>query len=247
MKKVSIIIPAHNEEKRIKKTLEAYCSFFSHKNIAYSLYVEFVVVLNGCNDNTLQVVQECAITRPQITIIDLTQAGKGLAVKTGFADALARDNEMIGFVDADMATSPRYFYDLIMQLAHHDSIIASRYMPGAYISPHRPLVKKWGRKIVYNSIVRYLFNMNFYDYQCGAKLFKRNVLEKVVPHLTARQWAFDVELLYICTVFNFSVHETPTTWFDQAGSKLNIMGSGMRMISSLFEMKKQHKNVKKTV
>ncbi|MCX5924834.1 MAG: glycosyltransferase [Candidatus Dependentiae bacterium] len=243
--KISIIIPAHNEEKRIRKTIETYHEFFSTINLNYQLNTELIVVLNGCTDNTLEVVQECAYTRPNIIIIDIIEAGKGLAVKTGFADALTRDNDLIGFVDADMATSPRYFYDLITHIHSHDGVIASRYMPGAYISPHRPFVKKWGRKLVYNSLVRHLFKLNFYDYQCGAKLFKRTTIEKVTPYLTAAQWAFDVELLYLCSLLGFAIHEMPTTWFDQAGSKLKIMSSGSRMLTSLFDMKKRHKVLEK--
>lgn len=245
MKNISIVIPAHNEEKRIKKTLETYHEFFNSIESTQQLRTEFIIVLNGCTDNTLEIVQEYAYARPNIIIVDMIEAGKGLAVKAGFSNALTRDNHYIGFVDADMATSPRYFYDLILQIKSHDGIIASRYMPGAYISPRRPLIKKWGRKLIYNSLVRFLFNLNFYDYQCGAKLFKRTVLEQAIPHLSVQQWAFDVELLYICKLLNCSIQEIPITWIDQAGSKLRLMHSGMRMLSSLFEIKQKHKNFNK--
>jgi len=243
--KVSIIIPAHNEQARIKRTLETYYEFFKNIEQEKQLFCEYVVVLNGCKDNTLAVVQECAQGRPEIRYLDLVEGGKGLAVKAGFADALTRDNDLIGFVDADMATQPRYFYDLIAQLSAQsaDSIIASRYMPGASISPKRPWVKTWGRKIFYNSLVRALFDLNFYDYQCGAKLFTRAALEPVVPKLTSAQWAFDVELLYLAKKMGFSILEVPTVWHDQEGSKLKIMGPGTRMLTSLFEMKKRHKNL----
>lgn len=245
MKKISIVIPAHNEEKRIKKTLEAYHKFFAIIAPQRTLSVEFIIVLNACTDKTLEIVQECAQTRPNIIIVDTTEAGKGLAIKKGFANALTRENDVIGFVDADMATDPRYFYELIMHLDPHDGIIGSRYMPGAYVSPHRPLIKTWGRKLIYNSLVHYLFDLNFHDYQCGAKLFKRHVLEQVNPRLTVNTWAFDVELLYICSLLNFSVHELPTIWFDQAHSKLDVMGSGLRMLSTLFEVPNKHKDLKK--
>jgi glycosyltransferase involved in cell wall biosynthesis len=254
--KISIIIPAHNEQARIKRTLETYYEFFKNIEQEKQLFCEYVVVLNGCKDNTLTVVQECAQGRPEIRYLNLVEGGKGLAVKAGFADALTRENDLIGFVDADMATQPRYFYDLITQLSkchgaeqnrEHDgkygAIIASRYMPGASISPKRPWVKTWGRKIFYNSLVRALFDLNFYDYQCGAKLFRREALECVVPRLTSAQWAFDVELLYLTKKAGFSILEAPTVWHDQEGSKLKIMGPGTRMLTSLFEMKKRHKNL----
>jgi len=247
MHKISIIIPAHNEEKRIKKTIKTYYDFFHSNAVACKVHAHFIIVLNGCVDNTLRVIEECSKTRPHISIINIIESGKGLAVKTGFASALAQDSEIIGFVDADMATSPHYYYDLITHLKNHDSIIASRYMPGSYVSPKRPFVKQWGIKLVYNSLIRVLFNLNFHDYQCGAKLFKRHVITAILPHLTTHKWAFDVELLYLCALYNFSIHEVPTTWLDQAGSKLNVMGSGIRMLYSLFEMKKKHRHITRII
>lgn len=235
--KVSIIIPAYNEEKRIERTLRAYHTFFSehHENT-----FELLVVLNGCKDNTLGVVTKVRNELGgAIRIIDLKPAGKGLAIKTGFADALTRDNDLIGFVDADMATAPQAFYDLINNIDKYDGIIASRYMPGAQVFPPRPFYKEWGRKIVYHSLVWLLFGLKYYDFQCGAKLFKRSVLETITPLLTVHQWAFDVELLYLCKKYKFKIREYPTVWHDQADSKLTLRG-GIRMLSSLFKLRFRH-------
>src|SRR5262245_18912199 len=103
MKKLSIIIPAHNEASRIGKTLIHYTEFFNELKRNHHLDYEIVVVLNGCKDGTKQVVENHINDGP-IRIIDLHQAGKGLALTAGFKDALTRNNDLIGFVDADMAT-----------------------------------------------------------------------------------------------------------------------------------------------
>src|SRR6266404_6576510 len=106
--KLSIVIPAYNEENRIERTLRTYHKFFSEKNMPF----ELVVVLNGCKDNTIGVVEGVRkdLAANNIVIMDLPQAGKGLAIKAGFADALTRPNDVIGFVDADMATKPDAYY-----------------------------------------------------------------------------------------------------------------------------------------
>ena len=193
-----------------------------------------MVVLNGCVDNTLEVVRRAQQDLLELIIVDLDQAGKGLAIAAGFTNALTRHNDFIGFVDADMATAPNYFYDLICAMSGCDGVIASRYMKGAQVYPARPWIKSLGRIIVYHSLVRLLFGLWYKDLQCGAKVFKRHGIEVVAPELTVRQWAFDVELLYLCKRNNFVIKEIPTTWHDQADSKLLIMRSGMRMLSSLF-------------
>ena len=64
--KVCIVIPAHNEKDRIGHTLRAYVAYF--KNTAYS--VDFLVVLNGCIDNTLSVVQEIQKESPSISYLN---------------------------------------------------------------------------------------------------------------------------------------------------------------------------------
>ena len=239
MKKMSIIIPAFNEEKRIKNTLQTYVDFFLQKKNKYELETEFIVVLNGCTDNTLQVVQDFQKNYLNCSIINEKEAGKGLAIQLGFQQALARSAELIGFVDADMATKPEEFYKLCTQLDGYDGIIASRYMKDSKIYPPRPWIKRWGSFLIYESLISLLFGLRYKDYQCGAKLFKAQVIKKIVPHMTITHWAFDVEILYLCKKFGFKIKEVPTIWHDQAGSKLRIH-SGIKMLASLFSLRVRH-------
>jgi len=257
MKRTSIVIPAYNEAGRIGRTLQAYSSFFKAYKKSHNLDYELVVVLNGCVDNTRQVVEQAQAEHGNIIIIDEPRAGKGLAVKLGFCDALTRPNDTIGFVDADMSTLPEDYAALLTYLSDYaypglpawqaapdksdyDGVIANRYMAGSVIYPQRPFIKKWGRKLVYHSLIRYLFGLSYSDYQCGAKIFTRQVIEKVAPQLQIAQWAFDVELLYLCKKYGYRIKEAPTVWRDQADSKLQVMRAGTRMLGSLFEIRKIH-------
>lgn len=240
MQKLSIIIPAHNEEQRIKKTLETYRSFFAERKKLQILDYEVVVVLNACSDNTLGVVRDIQKQWNNCLMLDLHEGGKGLAIKAGFLDALRRSNDVIGFVDADMATSPAAFYALIEQMNGADGVIASRYRPDSVIFPPRPWIKRWGSKVFYESLITLLFGMRYSDYQCGAKVFKREIIAKVAPLLTVKQWAFDVELLYLCKQHGFIIKEVATEWHDQAGSKLRI-SSGFKMLAELVRVRLRHK------
>lgn len=238
--KIGIVIPAYNEEKRIGNTLRVYSEYFDKKAQQEGFGYEFIVVLNGCKDNTLQVVEAAANEYHNMTVINLTEAGKGLAIKAGFNQALSKDHTLIGFVDADMATEPEDFYDLIQHISNYDSVIASRYLPESKIYPPRPAMKKWGRKIFYNGLTRLLFGLKFVDLQCGAKIFKRSVVAAITPELMVKQWAFDVELLYLTQKHGFTVREEPTVWTDKEGSKLQPFKAGMRMLWSLIELRIKH-------
>ena len=233
---VSIIIPAYNEEKRITRTIQEYHRFFRFLDDPSITRYEFVIVLNGCRDNTKAIVTELSKQFSSVRIVECVQAGKGLAVRAGFLDALLRDNDLIGFVDADMATSPDAFYKLIQNIECNDGIIASRYMSGARIYPPRPWIKRWGSRLFYESLIWLLFGMRYHDYQCGAKLFTRRVVETIASQLTITQWAFDVELLYLCKLNKFIIREFPTVWHDQADCKLRI-SSGFCMLIILIKLR----------
>ena len=240
--KISIIIPAYNEASRIKGTLQKYHTFFSNPVVADKIAAHFFVIPNGCTDNTSAIV-ECLIPQlPNVSCHPIMQKGKGRAIKEGFIIALQQESDFIGFVDADGATSPEAFYDLLYDIDIYDGVIASRYMPGSYIYPPRPFIKRWGSKLIYEPLARAVLGLSYYDFQCGAKVFKKHAIERIAPLLTIEQWAFDAELLHLCKRFNFIIKEMPTVWYDQDNSKLKIK-SGFRMLSAIFSIKEKHKNI----
>jgi len=242
---ISIIIPTYNEEKRIERTLNAYCDFFSHnkqklefKNKNKIVNVHICVVLNGCTDNTFPIVQKIKKEYNSIQIINLQSAGKGLAIIEGFKNSVDQNADLIGFVDADMATHPKDFCELLEKINDHDGIIASRYMQKSNITPKKRLwIKEYGRKIIFNPLIKLLFGIQYTDYQCGAKIFKKNTIKKILPKLSIQRWAFDIELLYLCKKYNFKIKEVPTTWTDQKHTKFHVIGSGLAMIGEIIKLR----------
>ena len=241
---VCIVIPAYNEEKRIEQTLISYCDYFKTKPEKTT----FLVVANNCSDHTVDIVAKVAKTHKNIEYLDLKPGGKGFAVKEGFLWALANKKkhfDLIGFVDADMATLPQYFYDLIIACKNHDGAIASRYIKGAVVQPARP----WGRVIggkMYNWILRMMSGLSFKDTQCGAKIFTKDTIEKVAPNMHETGWAFDLELLYLCKLHDKNIIEIPTTWSDQPGSHLEISSKvAQEFLASPKRIKQRHAQKRK--
>ncbi len=233
---IALVIPAHNEEQRIAKTLQDYADYFAQKKVV----ITFIVVPNACTDDTVGVVKKIVATHSDVHLVIIKDGGKGRALKAGFVHTLRGLYDCIGFVDADGATSPEAFYQLVVSIDDCDGVIASRYMPESRISPKRPWYKRVGSLVIYEPLVKLLFGVSYYDLQCGAKLFTREVIERVAHELTVKHWAIDVELLFLCEKYKFSIKEIPTTWYDQAGSKLTL-GGGMNMLRALFTLYKQHK------
>ncbi len=216
MPKLSIVIPAYNEEKRIGTTLEDYGKFFTER---LGNDVEIFVVLNGCRDHTLAVVQEYQRRFPVIHYIDIPGAiGKGGALIEGFKRV---DGEHIGYVDADHATKADAYYKLYEQINGYDGVIASRWIKGAKIRVRQTLGRRFASR-AFNVFVRILFRITVVDSQCGAKLFTKKAIKSVVGKLGTTRWAFDIDLLYLLKKHGFQVIEVPTVWDDQAESRLKM-------------------------
>src|SRR3989344_4828621 len=91
---LSLIIPAHNEEKRILKTLKDYGEILPKKYKDY----EVIVICNGCSDNTFNIVRESYKNNEKLKLINIEKAGKGNAILNGFKIA---NKQYVGFIDAD--------------------------------------------------------------------------------------------------------------------------------------------------
>ena len=172
VRRVSIVIPTHDEEKRIARTLENYLIFFGDLKKKNEIDFEIIAVLNNCSDGTLNVVEKYKC--PELKVLVYRQGGKGFAIIEGFKESLKGDFDLIGFVDADMATPPNAFYGLIRNIGNADGVIANRWDSRSKIYPEQTLARKI-TSTGYNIIIRGLFFFPFRDTQCGAKLFKRNI------------------------------------------------------------------------
>jgi len=232
---ISIVIPAYNEEKRIAKTLEAYSNYFN-KISKKSLNYEILVVINATTDKTESIVKKLKKKNKRIKYLNLKEGGKGFALIEGFKDALKRSNDLIGFVDADLATGPEAFYDLIKKINNYDGIIASRYIKGSIVQP-KPTIQRIISSRIFNFLVRSLFLFSYKDTQCGAKLFKREAISKTISAIGITKWAFDVDLLYNLRKKGFVVKEIPTKWSDKEYSKINFLKAGPFMALGVIRLR----------
>jgi glycosyltransferase involved in cell wall biosynthesis len=212
---LSLLIPAYNEEHRIGPVLRDYARYFAEN---YPGAFHLVVVLNGCRDNTLAVVQK----------------GKGGALIEGLK--LAPPAELIGYVDADGATPPGAFHDLVRRVGENDCVIGSRWVPGSVLHIEQSSRRQFASR-VFHGIVQGLFWMNIRDTQCGAKVMRRAAVDKIHPNLRIADMAFDINLLYSLKHAGFRVLEVPTEWTDKAGSKVNLSRTSLTMFLSALRIR----------
>src|SRR5262249_38628924 len=155
-----LLIPAFNEEHRIEPVLREYGRHFQEQ---YSGKFQLVVVLNGCTDNTLGVVRRVATQYPAVSALEFTEPiGKGGALIEGLK--LAPLADLIGYVDADGATPPRAFHDLVVRIEEADCVIGSRWLPDSVLHVEQTDRRRFASR-VFHVVVELLFRMHIKDTQ----------------------------------------------------------------------------------
>jgi glycosyltransferase involved in cell wall biosynthesis len=227
-----LLIPAYNEEDRIGPVLREYAVYFREH---YKGKFQLVVVLNGCRDNTIGVVNEVGAEYPEISALEFAKPiGKGGALIEGLK--LAPLADLIGYVDADGATSPAAFEELIGHWQEADCVIGSRWIQGAVLHQIQTGQRRFASR-VFHWIVQASFGMNIRDTQCGAKVMRRAAVEKVLPSLFIADMAFDINLLYQFKREGLKVLEVPTEWTDKVGSKVALGRTSLTMLFSVIRLR----------
>ena len=227
-----LLIPAYNEERRIGPVLRDYAEYFQRE---YRGKFQLVVVLNGCRDNTLGVVQNVAAEFPLISALEFAEPiGKGGALIEGLK--LAPLADLIGYVDADGATPPHAFHDLVKYIGHADCVIGSRWLPESVLHVEQTDRRRFASR-AFHLIVEALFRMRIKDTQCGAKVMRRQAVETVHSKLRIADMAFDINLLYSLKRARFRILEVPTEWTDKIGSKVNLFRTSLVMFLSALRVR----------
>src|SRR2546430_13849812 len=228
-----LLIPAYNEEHRLEPVLRDFADHFQKH---YTGPFQLVVVLNGCVDDTIGVVRRVAQDYKTISALEFPgRIGKGGALIEG--SKLAPLADLIGYVDADGATSPKTFLDLVIRSDEADCVIASRWIRGAILHQSQSNKRQFASR-AFHAIVRVLFpSMNIRDTQCGAKVIRREAVEKIHSSLRIADMAFDINLLYALKRAGYRVLEVPTEWTDKIGSKVVLGKPSLTMLLSAIRLR----------
>lgn len=202
--RLSIIIPAYNEEKVIGATIERVVEYFRGRDVDF----EVIIVDDGSSDATARIAAEKSKQYANIQFIrNEVNRGKGFAVRTG---VLAAEGEWILFLDADLSTAPEEFGKFIAHMTTHDIIIGSRAIRGSVITVHQPFFREFIGRLL-NKLIRWSVGLPFHDTQCGFKLFHARTKD-IFEAQTIFGWLFDVELLKLALLRGHRIREVPVVW-----------------------------------
>ncbi len=198
---VSIIIPAYKQEKTIVKDVQRILDSMSQTRWAF----EIIIVVDGFVDKTYENAKK--LESFDVKVVGYkNNKGKGYAIRYGMARSLG---DYIAFIDSGMDIDPNGISMILehMQWYEADIIVGSKRHPASKL--YYPFIRKlysWG----YSRLVKILFGLKLTDTQSGLKVYKREVLEKVLPRLLVKKFAFDIEILAVSKYLGFDrIFEAP--------------------------------------
>jgi dolichol-phosphate mannosyltransferase len=221
--KLSIVIPAYNEEESIAETIDQIEEAFSKVAIEHEIFI----VNDNSKDNTIKVLEELAIKYPAVKYeTNIGPNGFGYAVRYGLE---RYSGDCVAVMMADLSDSP---YDLIryyttMLEGNYDCVFGSRFIKGGKVIDY-PWIKKIINRVA-NFIIRMVMRIKYNDTTNAFKLYKREAIDGVKPILSPH-FNLTIELPLKAIIRGYSYAIVPNSWTNRkyGVSKLKIKEMGSR-------------------
>ncbi len=229
--KISVIIPAYNESKRIRPTL---CRIDDYLRDHFEDF-EIIVVNDGSSDNTEDIVLEACkkITSIKYITYQLNR-GKGYALRQG---VLNSTGDIVLISDADLSTPIEELEKLLtFYKSGTDIAIGSRALEESQIVVRQPWYREFmGR--MFNRFIKSLILQDFRDTQCGFKLFRGDVAKKTFSLSCIDGFAYDVEILYIAKKLGYKIKEVPIKWINSPDSRVRPLRDSFQTALDILKIR----------
>jgi dolichyl-phosphate beta-glucosyltransferase len=229
MPSIAIIIPCYNEASRMQ-VLEFVSFANKHPD------VQFYFVNDGSTDNTENVLSQVQQSSTAKIVSSKKNCGKAEAIRNGLLAAMQDQHEILGYMDADLSTELEEFLQLknILIEKRLDIVLGSRIKKIDTVIERSFFRHIVGRIIA--TIIDQKFRLGVYDTQCGAKIFRLDIVKNILNEKFYTKWFFDVELLLRIRKQSkdFAAAEVPLSkWRNVQYSKLSIL-SFPSVLNDLF-------------
>ncbi len=231
MPSVDIVIPVYYKEApHLAGRVEQQLSYYRQHLRGYQWRI--VIANNGAKKDVLAVVRDLMKKNPEVSYTDIDTPGRGIALRHTW---LGSASDILLYMDADLATSLDSVVPMLYQLTHGcDVVTGSRYVPGAKVQ--RTLSRLILSK-VYNYLLRFVLGLDVADSQCGFKGIRREVAQRVLPHVKDQWWFFDTEMLYVAKKMGYAVREIPVEWYEQDETSVQLVRVSLDYIKNILRLR----------
>lgn len=235
IKKITIIFPVYNEQKRLEDCFKEI-SIFNKKT--KKINKEYIFVDDGSNDETKNILKKKIINNYNFRLYSYNKnKGKGYAIKYGVSKAKF---ENILTIDIDMSVS---LCQLLIWLKNYKLLKKSIYF-GSRNLPESKIKYSLLRKYFgtfFRILIKLFLKIHIKDTQCGFKLYTNNCARKIFSNLTNYGFCHDLEIIFIAKKNNLNIKELPVKWVHKKNSKLNLLTDTFIMLIEIIKLKITYK------
>jgi glycosyltransferase involved in cell wall biosynthesis len=227
---LSIVIPAYNEERRLRETLRRIRAYLEARRSS----AEVIVVDDGSRDATASIAEAQQAAFPGLRLVSNGRnRGKGYSVRHGVLEARGRT---VLFTDADLSAPIEEADKLLGVLESCDVAIGSRAVDRSLIEIHQSRLRELAG-IIFNWLVRLFTGLNFVDTQCGFKAFVREPTRIMFEQQRIEGFGFDPEILFLAKHHGLRAVEIPVRWAHDPATKVRVLRDSVHMLADLFRIR----------
>lgn len=228
-KTLSIVIPAHNEELSITKTVNAFHEKLDKSEIPH----EILVVNDNSSDGTEKILNDLKSNIKELRYVNNTPPnGFGFAVKCGLKNF---SGDYVAIVMADLSDNPDDLVEMYKLAIEKDldAVFGSRFTKKSKVKNY-PQFKLVINRII-NNLIRVLFFMKYNDTTNAFKLYKKSTIEGISP-IISYHFNLTVELPLKTIIRGYSYGVVPTDWYgrEEGVSKLKLKEMGSRYLFTIL-------------
>ncbi len=233
---MSIIIPLHNEQLRLRSAVQRVIHY-AERNLMGRY--EILLVENGSNDETLAIARELERTYRPIRAFHIDQRSKAAAVRFGMLTARGEYRYMC---DCDLSTPiDELNYFLKYMRDRWDIVIGSREHFDAHVET---TFKRWAIGRMFSAMVNAITGLDYRDTQCGFKLFNASAAKDIFSRVECTSMAFDVEVLYLAMQLGYYCTDMPVRWVHDKDSRVRLLRDSWLMFNDILRIRKMHAHQK---
>lgn len=234
MSKIVVMIPTYNEKENIPILIDEL--------LKLPLDLKILVVDDNSPDETFKVVDKISKSNSRVCLLLRKEnRGRGSAGIDGFKKAIELGADYVVEMDGDMSHSPKFIPVFYERIQSADIVIGSRYIKDAKDEKRtfiRKLISVFARN--YISII---LGLKIADPTSGFRMFKKDALIKILPHLTANDSFIVTEVLFYAKRYGLKIVEFPIEFYERASGKSKLKSSTLiKYLFRVLKLKFMHKN-----
>lgn len=222
---VSIVTPFYNPGPAFESAIREILEVLEGSGVGY----ELIAVSDGSTDASPNILAGLGVSAVK-DVYHLRRHGKGAALRTGL---MLGKGDYLGFIDADGDIDPNALASFIsiLQAYHPDIILGSKRHPMSQVT-YPPLRRAYSA--LYQLLIRALFDLSVRDTQTGIKLAKREVIERALPLMVEKRFAFDLELFVVARRLGYkNFFEAPVVIRERFSSTVNLVAVARTLLETL--------------